>query len=259
MKNIDFYLLLFIFILSPSIYLLGQELSNQNLLFPPEISVEYGIGNYSVKDEYISKEKYSGSLPFYRINWINPQQNYIYHFSLDYSYSSEIKNYNVSTDIYQFTLNQGYSYTLPSFSLFNKNVHPYLGPSIELFFYYNRQNIAVQGFDYSQSFALLMSAGINLQLYYNLMDDLDIESSLNFSVLSLGIRMVDFEETDESPLKLLTLSSGTNAIFKIGPRYYLMDNLSVKAAYLFHFTRISSWEPLISASDNVVLTLAYVL
>ena len=29
------------------------------------ISLQYGLGNYSVKDEYISKEKYSGTLPLF--------------------------------------------------------------------------------------------------------------------------------------------------------------------------------------------------
>lgn len=257
MKSIYFYLLASFLVLSLSINTLGQESSNQNLLSPPTISIEYGLGNYSVKDEYISKEKYSGSLPFYKISWINPQQNYIYHFSLDYGYSSEIKNYNVSADIHQFTLNQGFSYTLPSFSLFDKDVYTYLGPSTEIFFYYNKQNIAVSGFDYSQSIVALISAGITSQLYYKLRADLNIEGSLDFSVLSLGIRSVDTEESDETPAKILTLISGTNLNFKIGPRYYLLDNLSIKAAYLFHLTRISSWEPLLSASDNVVLTLAY--
>jgi hypothetical protein len=69
--------------------------------------------------------------------------------------------------------------------------------------------------------------------------------------------MIDEEETDESPVKILTLISTNNVLFTLGPRYYLMDNLSIKAAYLFHFTRIDSWEPLLSASDNIVFTLTY--
>jgi hypothetical protein len=69
--------------------------------------------------------------------------------------------------------------------------------------------------------------------------------------------MVDLEETDESPVKILTLISANNVVFTLGPRYYLFDNLSLKAAYLFHLTRISSWEPLHSASDNLILTLTY--
>ena len=250
--------LLLMFFLSAFIgNLLGQDTLNQRHIFPEGISLEYGIGSYAVTDEYISKEKYSGSLPYYSITWANQHSNYVYHLKIDFGNSSEIKNYNVSADIYQFTLNQGFSYALPKFTMFSKDAYVYLGPSTELFFYYNRQNIAVSGFDYAQSFALLISAEVNSQLFYELWNDFNIEGSLVFNVLSLGLRMVDEEETDETPVKILTLVSANNIVFTLGSRYYLFDNLSIKAAYLFHLTRINSWEPLLNASDNIVFTLTY--
>jgi hypothetical protein len=257
MKIIQLYLssltLFFIF----SVNIISQDISSQKLIFPEGISLEYGIGSLAVTDEYISKEKYSGTLPYYGISWSKPHDNYIYRLSMNYRYSSEIKNNNVSADIHQFTLNQGFSYALPKFTIFNKDAYLFFGPSMELFFYFNKQNIAVSGFDYAQSFAMLISGGINSQIFYKLFDKLNIEGTLDFSILSFGFRMVDEEETDESPVKILTLISANNVVLTLGPRYYLFDNLSLKAAYLFHFTRIDSWEPLLSASDNVVFTLTY--
>ena len=257
MKKNHFYFLSLAFILSFSGNLFGQDSLDQNSTFPEGITIEYGIGNYAVTDDYISTEKYSGSMPYYRILWTKPHNDYVYHLGIDYRYSSDIKNNNVSTDIYQFTLNQGFDYALPKFTVFNKDAYLYLGPSTELFFYYNNQNIAVSGFDYAQSFALLISLGVSSELYYQLSNNFYIETSLDFDLLSLGFRMVDSEETDESPVKLLTVISATNTVFRFGPRYYLLDNLSIKAAYLFNLTRISAWEPLLSASDNVVFTLTY--
>jgi hypothetical protein len=257
MNKNQFCFLLMIFLLMCPEIVYGQDSSNQKSIFPEGVSLEFGIGNYAVTDEYISKEKYSGPLPSYSITWANQHSNYVYHLKIDFCNSSEIKNYNVSADIYQFTLNQGFSYALPKFSLFDKDAYLYLGPSTELFFYYNSQNIAVSGFDYAQSFALLISGGINSQLFYKLWNYFNIEGTFDFNVLSFGFRMVDMEETDESPAKILTLISANNIVITLGPRYYLLDNLSVKAAYLFHLTRISSWEPLLSASDNVVFTLTY--
>lgn len=257
MMKTNFYFLSPLLIILLSGILFGQDSLTQKPIFPEGIAVEYGIGSYAVTDEYISKEKYSGSLPYYRIEWANQHTNYVYHLSLNYQYSSEIKNYNVSTDIHQFTLNQGFLYPLSKFTLFNKEAYLYLGPSTELFFYYNNQNIAVSGFDYAQSIALLVSLNASSEFFYKLWDNFNIESSLGFSVLSLGFRMVDSEEEDVSPARILTLISGTNLVFKLGPRYYLFDNLSLKAVYLFHLTRISSWEPLLSASDNLVFTLTY--
>ena len=257
MNKNHFYFLVLILLLNYTANFFGQDSTNQKPIFPEGISLEYGIGSYAVTDEYISKEKYSGSLPYYSIIWASQHSNYVYHLKIDFSNSSEVKNYNVSADIYQFTLNQGFSYALPKFTMFNKDACLYLGPTTELFFYYNKQNIAVSGFDYSQSFALLISAGINSQLFYNLWSGFNIECGLDFNVISLGFRMVDEEETDESPAKILTLIAANNTVFTLGPRYYLFHNLSLKAAYLFHLTRISAWEPLLSASDNVVFSLTY--
>ncbi|MBT8381627.1 MAG: hypothetical protein KJO59_04665 [Ignavibacteria bacterium] len=257
MKYTTCCFLSFIIFLSFSGIVLGQDSSNQKSIYPAGISVEYGFGDYAVTDEYISKEKYSGSLPYYKILWSNQHDSYVYHLGLNYQYSSKIKNNNVSTDIHQFTLNQGFLYPLPKFTLFNNDAYLYLGPSTELFFFYNKQNIAVSGFDYAQSFAMLVSLGVSSNLFYKLWEDFNIESSLAFSLLSLGFRMVDSEEEDVSPAKILTLVSGTNLIFSLGPSYYLFDNLSVKAAYLFQLTNISSWQPLLAASDNVTFTLTY--
>lgn len=247
--------LILILLLSGNIH--SQDLLTEKTTFPEGVTVGYGTGDLAVTDEYISAEKYSGSIPYYSIGWTNQHSNYVYHLEINFRNSNTIKNYNVSTDIYQFTLNQGFNYSLPEFNLFDKEAYAYIGPAAELYFYYNQQNIAVSGFDYAQSFAILISGGISSELLYRLYNDLNIEGSLRFSLLSLGFRMVDEEETDEKPVKILSLFSATNLVFKIGPRYYIFDNLSVKASYLFHLTRISSWEPLLSASDNVVLSLTY--
>lgn len=254
------YFKLFLFgflILSANSEMFAQDSLSHKSIFPVGITLEYGFGNYSVTDEYISKEKYSGSLPYYRISWSKYHHNYVYNLGMEYRYSSEIKNYNVSTDIYQFFFNQGFLYILPKFSLFKKDVYTFLGPSTELFFFYNKQNIAVSGFDYAQSFAALFSLGISSELFYPVGSNFFVESSLGFSILSFGFRMVDDEETDVSPVKLLTLFSGINASYRLGVRYYLFNNLSLKAAYLFNVTRISAWDPLLSASDNLIFTLTY--
>jgi hypothetical protein len=49
------------------------------IIFPEGITQEYGIGNYAVTDEYISKEKYSGTLPYYKVGWANQHEDYVYH------------------------------------------------------------------------------------------------------------------------------------------------------------------------------------
>ncbi len=97
----------------------------------------------------------------------------------------------------------------------------------------------------------------NTDAILQLKPSLQMESSLKISVLSLGLRMVDSEEDDESPAKLLTLISGLNSSFDLGIRHFIFSKISVKLAYRLEIIRISEWEPLLSVSDNVTLGLTY--
>ena len=235
----------------------AQDSLDQPTAFPGGISVEYGLGRYSVRDEYISKEKYSGTLPHFEASWSRFHSRYGYYLGLGYRSSSKIKNYNVSADIHQLSLNQGFLYPLSSMSLFTRDVYAFLGPSTELYFYYNKQNIAVSGFDYAQSFASLLSLGVNSRLIAPITQRVQVEGSVYLSVLSMGLRMVDAEEEDESPAKLLTLLSGANISVRLGIRCHLFGHLSLKLAYRFHMTRISVWNPLLSTSDDSIASLTY--
>ena len=221
------------------------------------ISIEYGQGSYAVKDQYISNEKYSGTLPFYEVSWNRYHESYQYLLQIEYRNSSNIDNHNVSTDITQFSINQSFVYPVLEFSLWNKPAKFFLGPSTEIFIFSNDQQIAVAGFDYAQSYALLLSVGINSQIVNHMSPKFQLESSLEFTALSLGMRIVDSDEDDQSPVKLLSIFTGLNSTFTIGFRYKIINHLSVKLAYNFEMIRISSWEPLYSASDNLVLQLRY--
>jgi len=235
----------------------GQDSLSHGAVFPGGITVEYGLGKYSVRDEYISGEKYSGTLPSLQVKWSRFHDTYGYYFGLEYRNSARIENYNVSADITQVSLSQGYLYPLTKTSLFSRDVYLLLGPSMEFYFFRNEQNIAVQGFDYSQSLAALLSLGATSEIVYPIRRRFQAEGSLRLSILSMGVRMVDEEEDDESPVRLLTLLSGTNASLRLGVRYHLLSSLSSKLSYRFDVTRISSWDPLLSASDNVLLGLTY--
>ncbi len=226
-------------------------------VFPAGISVECGLGKYSVRDEYISKEKYSGTLPNIGVQWTRSHSTYCYHLSLDYRHSSDIDNYNVSTNIYQFTLRQGFLYSVSKRSPFLRDLFVFLGPSTDLHFFSNEPLIAVSGFDYAQSYAVLLSLGLRGQALMPLGHGLQAEGQLQFGAVSLGIRMVDDEEEDVSPVKPLTVFAGTNLLFRLGVRYHLVGRLSLKGSYGLQMTRISSWEPLLAVSDNLIATVTY--
>lgn len=235
----------------------GQDTSINSTIYPTGISLQYGVGNYSEKDEYISKEKYSGTLPLFSLKWARGHDKYVYKLEMDYRNSSKIKNYNVSTVITQFSFNQGFLYPLKKRTFLNKDLLFWIGPSTDLLLFFNDPEIAVSGFDYAQSFALLFSASLNTDAILQLKPSLQMESSLKISALSLGLRMVDSEEDDESPAKLLTLISGLNSSFDLGIRYFIFSKISAKLAYKSEIIRISEWEPLLTVSDNITFGLTY--
>ncbi|MBN2348079.1 MAG: hypothetical protein JXJ22_04540 [Bacteroidales bacterium] len=250
-----------IILLAVTLLIAGQASGQDTLFTPPGyptgILFQCGLGNYTIKDEYISKEKYSGRLPYFSIGWTKGHDNYVYRLEMTLRNSDEIYNNSVSSEITQFSLNQGFLYPLKKIFLFNKEFYVWLGPSTDFFFNYNKPNIAVSGFDYAQSYAGLFSLGFNVDGIYILSHKFQVESFIRTSALSLGWRTIDNEEDDQSPVKPLTLFSGLNSSFDLGIRYYLLNTLSISVAYKLEFVRISAWEKLLSASDNLVIGLNY--
>jgi len=238
---------------------LGQDSLSISNPYPAGISLQGGMGFYSVKDEYISQEKYAGDLPCFSIGWSRQHEKHLYILEMAYRNSDEIYNHHVSTNIYQITLNQGFLYPLKKTTLLNQDLYTWMGPSTELFFYYNKPDIAVSGFDYAQSFAGLLGVAVNCEIIYPVRNRIQLESSIQLTVLSLGLRIVDFEEEDESIAKLLTFVSGLNSSIDVGVRYHMADWLSVKLTYDFEFTRISAWERLLSANDILKVGLTFKL
>jgi len=85
---------------------------------------------------------------------------------------------------------------------------------------------------------------------------------MQMNVFSVVIRMPEIEKVDnngedESRLKLLTPFSGLNSQVNFGIRYYPVKALSLKLRYEFHLTRITTWEYLLAANDNIIFTVAY--
>jgi len=234
-----------------------QDTLDYSNFYPEGISFKYGIGAYSIKDEYISNEKYSGYLPYLSIGWARKHNKYTYLLEMAYRNSNSITNYNVSTKITQGILNQGFLYPLKSKELFQNDLYLWLGPSTEFFIFFNDQNVAVSGFDYAQSVAILASLGLNVDAIYPVNLNFQLESSLKLSLMSFGFRLVDTDEGDEPMEKFLTLFSGMNSSLDLGARYHLINHLSLKIAYRFELTRVSAWDPLLAASDNLILSLTY--
>jgi len=235
----------------------AQQAQMESVPFSHGITITGGIGSYAVRDEYISEEKYSGSMPILGVGWSRPHGNHSYFLMFRYRNSSEIENYTIKTNINQVLLSQGFLYPLTKTTLFSRELFVHLGPTTDIYFFYNKPKIAVSGFDYAQSFALLLSAGIRSEAILPLNRSFSVEGTLQFNILSMGGRMVDDEEEDVSPVKPLTLFAGTHGFFDMGIRYHVSRRLSAKIFLHTHLTRISAWEPLLSSSESIVFGITY--
>jgi len=234
---------------------LGQDSTFNKEYISEGISLNFGYAHYAVKDYYISKEKYSGALPSLKVGWATLHEKYLYRLDFNFANSEKIHNNNVYANIYLVNFNQGFLYPLNRMKLLKKDLYLWIGPVTDFFIYYNKPDIAVSGFDYSQSTNVLLSAAIRTDFFYPINQKIILESGLKFSLLSFGVGMVDMEEDDESMAKLLTLFSGVNLSYDLGMRYNLSNIFSIKFNYKFGLTHISAWEKFISASDNIIIGL----
>ena len=244
-----------VFVLSCS--LTGQPSTSEPVVYPGGISLQYGLGSFAVRDNYISPERYDGVLPFYAIEWTRTHNRYVYKLNFAFRQADDITNYNVSTHILSFRFSQGFLYPLKSLRLFERDFGLWLGPTTDIFYYSNNPDIAVSGFDYTNSYAALFSLGFRGDAIYPVSDRFSIESTLQSTIFSAGIRAVDSEEEDQSGTKPLTLASGLHASFDLGVGYDLFPWLSISLAYKFELTRITAWENILSSSNSAIIGLYF--
>lgn len=234
--------------------LLAQTPTPEDAWLNMGVSFQVGTGRYSVTDEYISSEKYSGTLPSFSASWSRLRTGGGYRIGVEHRYSADIRNNNISAAITQFSLDLDYLYRVAKPRLFSRDAHLFLGPSTGFYMYFSELNMAFSELEMPYSFAALLPLGVNSSLIWPLSERFQLAGSVRASLFSLGLRMIDlYEDTDEvSPLRFLTVGSGTNASLGLGVRYNLLKRLSLEIGYELQVLRIKPWDPLLTASDNLL-------
>ena len=219
------------------------------------LSVTSGLRYLVIKDDYISKEKYSGSSSFFTLDWSKYHETYNFHVTIDFINNTRITNYNVSANVSEFDLSLSYLYPIGSLNILNKKAHFYLGPVPEFFYYRRYQNIAMN----TNSNTVLISGGLRIDMFYPLSNHWDIESQMQSSIISMD----EGESTDalsgatSSQSEIVTLFSGLRYSFSAGVRYLLLKSISIKAGYQYNLARSTAWDYFISSDDNLTASLTY--
>jgi hypothetical protein len=235
--------------------LAAQAEPETQLVLPSGISIRAGLGQYSVRDEYFSAEKYSGTLPYFSATWARFHEGGGYRIGVAHRNSSEISNHNLSAGVTSFSLNLDFLYRIARFPVFSREALLFLGPSTGFFMHFSELHIAYSELEIPYSFAMILPLGINSTVAVPVTDRLQLAGSLRVSLFSLGLRMIDIDEDvdEESPVRFLTLPSGSNGYFHLGFGYALTDRLSLNIGYQLQVLRIRRWDPLLSASDNLLV------
>jgi len=259
MKNIfnPLICILFTFLITGNS--LAQDSLSYNTVFPHGIFIGYGQGSYTVRDEYISKERYSGIMPYYKVEWVRFKERNGYRLEFEYWKSTDISNNNISAEAQQFIFNQDFIYPIGKFSLFSRSVYAYLGPSVQLFYYEIYYHFVSPGtFISPGTNGAIGSLGVNAEIIYQAGNKLNVESSLHSNLISLSGKEVDVQKySDESCPALLPFFTATKFDFDLSVRYYLINKISLCLGYKFDFSRINKWDPYIAASGNVIMSLNY--
>jgi hypothetical protein len=229
-------------------------------VFPTGLSVDYGFGQLSVRDEFFSKEKYSGGLPYFKVGWSKYGESNAFQLTLKYCNAKQISSNTFTANVVTFSLDWDYLYPAGSFSAFGKNLYAFLGPYAEFFLMYNQQNFANSGIFLDFSFASLISLGVHPMLIMPVKEGLQLESSLQMNVVSVGLRMPEIVDLNdgskkESFIKLVTPFGGMNTQWNVGIRYRPFSLLSCKLRYEVGIVRVTQREYLISASDSFIFSL----
>jgi hypothetical protein len=237
----------------------AQDTGNNKTVFPSGIMVGYGQGLYSVKDEYISKEKYSGTLPYFNLEWVRFHNKSAYRLEFEFRNSSNIKNNGISAEVMQFVFNQDFIYPVGSFPLLSRNVYAYMGPSAQFFYYDIKYNFAQPGtFISPKTFGIIGSLAVNTEFICPVNKKFMIEGLIRSNLLSFSGKDYDERKYEDEPgPTLLTVITATKFDFDLSVRYYIINRVSTALRYRFDLLRIDKWDPYIASSNNLIISLNY--
>ena len=242
-----------------TLQLSAEDTVDHKTVFPSGIFLGYGQGFYAVKDEYISKEKYSGAMPYYHVEWVRFHNRNGYRLEFEYWKSTDISNNNISAEAQQFNFNQDYFYPIGKFSLFSRNVYAYLGPSVQLFYYEIYYHFVSPGtFISPTTHGIVGSLGINTEFVYQVNDKFKVEGFLRSNLISIAGKKIDERKyEDESSPALQSVFTATKLDADLTLRYYLINRVSLSLGYRFDLSRIHKWDPYIAASNNIIISINF--
>lgn len=252
------YLILGLFFFTLSISINAQNIDSNKIQFGKGITLRYGIGSLALRDEFISKEKYTGTSPVYFVSWSRYNKNFGLDIYLKWENSSPVKNYNVTSNVSQSLIGIAFYYPVGSVSIFRKNLFFFLGPAAEMFQYNQTRNITNYSAYNENALALLASASISAKAFYVINKAFMLEASAQLSLLSVANKTTSsLPGGTNTANAVLTALYGFHSNVGINIRYLILNHITASAGYRFDLSQITEWDYFITAEDELSAGLSY--
>ena len=231
---------------------------NNSLDFYPQGAVfETGYGSFTVRDEYISPERYTGDIKTLKLAWSQIHEGKRgYESTFDYVYGAKIRNYAVSAEVQEFSLNHVFLFPVKKeHYLFSKRYYSLIGPSAELWFHIRHQNISNYLITIPYSLVGMLSLGFNQKIIIPVNSKFGFSCFYKIGIFSLtGKTNYSNPDNEDKPssVKLLTPLTGLRACIDYSAYYTVNSHITCKTGYEFRVANIAnntSWDDMANAMD----------
>lgn len=240
--------LTFIILFFCAVILNAQESKKIN---PLGLSVEYGIGSSAIKDEYVSQERYTGSMNYigFWYGRMNDQKGF--QLGLTNQQGDDFKNYAIRADFSRVSLNFDQFFSIKEFKIFSKPSTWYFGPSVEYFEYELINRFSSNHKVFSEY--IMVSMGINTFIDWNISEKFITTVFLRSNVVSVNHKLHDEQKYPEQEAKLQTFFVSNNINGDLFLRYKILKRISLGLKLKGQYTRSTGWDKSVSYTNSILL------
>lgn len=256
-KYLHIFLISTLFLVSTQSF--AQEATKNIPSFDSGLGVNSGIGYTRIRDEYVSDERYSGITQFYGIGWSRIRKNYGFHANLDYQFTPQLNSGDLSAQVDQLEIGCDYLFHLSGLILLSRTLSIYLGPTCRLLDS-QRSQALVMSSSYIpplNSLITVFAGGIRVEGFLPLDKRMQAAVTAETSIISYTQRSVSADGGTSN--RLLAIPDLMDAECGIGAIYKLAGPVALTAEYRFQLLRVTSWDFFMLGTDNLILSVKYVL
>lgn len=204
------------------------------------LSIEYGMGGVAVTDEYISKERYSGSLPYIGVWYGRLIDRQGFQLGFTFQQDPDLENHAVRAEYSRVNLNFDQFYRMKEFRVCSKPASWYFGPSAEYFEYEFISRVSANHNVFSE--LIMVSVGINSLLEWRFTEKFTASAFIRSNVIGVNSKTHDERQFPDKNSVLQTLLTANNLDGDLAVRYRIVNRFSLGLKGKAQYTRSSGWD-----------------